>query len=268
MASPTQLAAQIRFTLETLAEANDHRTFERICVGLARRRIVSNLLPATGPVSAGGDQGRDAESHWTDLPNEGATSWFSLLASTERVALACTIQKSDGAAKIRRDLSAIAESGNEIRRVIYFTVTAVPVAQRHQLQSHASDTHGIDLDIWDAQGIAHNLADQTCSIWPSTICTFPPNWPPSLPSPNQIYRSGTSTSSPNGVAEPDSQDSLVKSSRCVSRYAMPPRTAKPMATSRTGSASLMSFEAPSAMAKQRGASTTRSSTRPYMDKTP
>src|SRR4051812_38137258 len=159
MASLTQLAAQIRFALETLAETNDHHAFERICAGLARRRIVSNLLPAIGPVSAGGDQGRDAESHWTDLPNEEATSWFSLLASTEPVALACTIQKSDVAAKIRRDLSAITGSGNEIRRVIYFTVTAVPVAQRHQLQSHARDTHGIELDIWDAQGIAQHLAD-------------------------------------------------------------------------------------------------------------
>lgn len=159
MASPTQLAAQIRFALETLAETNDHHAFERICAGLARRRIVSNLLPATGPVSAGGDQGRDAESHWTDLPNEGVTSWFSLLASTEPVALACTIQKSDLAAKIRRDLSAITESGNKVRRVIYFTITAVPVAQRHQLQSHARDTHVIELDIWDAQGIAQHLAD-------------------------------------------------------------------------------------------------------------
>lgn len=159
MASPTQLAAQIRFALETLAETNDHHAFEHICAGMARRRIVSNLLPATGPVSAGGDQGRDAESHWTGLLNEGVTSWFSLLASTEPVALACTIQKSDLAAKIRRDLSAISESGNEVRRVIYFTITAVPVAQRHQLQIHARDTHGIELDIWDAQGIAQHVAD-------------------------------------------------------------------------------------------------------------
>ncbi|WP_205878910.1 hypothetical protein [Mycobacterium camsae] len=159
MASPTQLAAQIRFALETLAETNDHHTFERICAGLARRRIVSNLLPATGPVSAGGDQGRDAESYWTDLPNEGATSWFSLLASTEPIALACTIQRSDVVAKIRRDLSAISESGNQVRRVIYFTITAVPVAQRHQLQNDARDTHGIELDIWDAQAIAQHLAD-------------------------------------------------------------------------------------------------------------
>jgi hypothetical protein len=43
MASPTLLAAQIRFALETLAETNDHHAFERICAGSARRRIVSNL---------------------------------------------------------------------------------------------------------------------------------------------------------------------------------------------------------------------------------
>ena len=45
MASPTQLVAQIRFVLETLSETNDHHTFERIRMGLARRRIVGNLLP-------------------------------------------------------------------------------------------------------------------------------------------------------------------------------------------------------------------------------
>ena len=159
MASPTQSVAQIRFALETLSETNDHHTFERICMGLARRRIVSNLLPATGPVSVGGDQGRDAESHWTDLPSDDSTSWFAVLASTASVVLACTIQKRDVAGKIRRDLSTITAAGTQVNRVIYFTVTAVPIAQRHELQMDARATHGIELDIWDAQAIAQNLAD-------------------------------------------------------------------------------------------------------------
>jgi len=156
---PTQLATQIRFALATLGENNDHHAFERICLGLARRRIVSNLLPATGPVSAGGDQGRDAETHWTDLPTEGLTSWFSALASEDGVTLACTLQKTDVPGKIRSDLASITSTGSEVRRVIYFTIMPIAVAQRHQLQSDAREAHGVEVDMWDAQAISQALAD-------------------------------------------------------------------------------------------------------------
>jgi hypothetical protein len=60
----------IRFHLETLGETNAHHPFEQLCLGLTRRRIVSNVLPATGPVSAGGDGGRDAESFWSLVAKE------------------------------------------------------------------------------------------------------------------------------------------------------------------------------------------------------
>jgi hypothetical protein len=70
LTSPTQLATMIRFHLETLGETNAHHPFEQLCLGLTRRRIVSNVLPATGPVSAGGDGGRDAESFWSLVAKE------------------------------------------------------------------------------------------------------------------------------------------------------------------------------------------------------
>jgi hypothetical protein len=60
----------IRFQLEHLTARNEHHTFEEICYRIAKRRLSSNLLPATGPVSAGGDQGRDAETYYTRLPQE------------------------------------------------------------------------------------------------------------------------------------------------------------------------------------------------------
>ena len=82
MDSPTQLATQIRFHLETLGETNAHHPFEQLCLGLTRRRIVSNVIPATGPVSAGGDGGRDAESFWSVLARElPQTSLFTALAT-------------------------------------------------------------------------------------------------------------------------------------------------------------------------------------------
>jgi hypothetical protein len=70
MATTEQLIQQVRFAPETLCERDGHDEFEAICLGVARQRIASNLLSASGLVSSGGDQGRDAESHWTNLPNE------------------------------------------------------------------------------------------------------------------------------------------------------------------------------------------------------
>jgi len=49
-----QLAGIIRFHLGELAARNE---FEQLCRYLARARVYSNNLPATGPVGADGDQG-------------------------------------------------------------------------------------------------------------------------------------------------------------------------------------------------------------------
>ncbi|WP_146057730.1 hypothetical protein [Streptomyces sp. SM10] len=122
-----QLAGRIRFALGILGESNSHHEFEALCLGLARRRITSNLLSATGPVAGGGDQGRDAESHWSDIPRERCpTSLFASLASAQKVVMACTIQSTDIPGKIRKDLASICGQGKPVDRVIYFTVTAVP----------------------------------------------------------------------------------------------------------------------------------------------
>ncbi|MFI7368221.1 hypothetical protein ACIBO4_39380 [Streptomyces sp. NPDC050149] len=155
-----QLERRIRFALSILGESNSHHEFEALCLGLAHRRITSNLLPATGPVSSGGDQGRDAESHWTNIPRElPGTSLYASLASTQRVVMACTIQATGVPGKIRRDLAAICGQGTPVDRVIYFTVTAVPTRKRHDLIGEAARTHQVELEIWDAAALALHLAD-------------------------------------------------------------------------------------------------------------
>lgn len=60
----------IRLALGTLAADNAHHQFEQLCRHLARYRIASNILPATGPVSADGDQGRAFETFRTHLAEE------------------------------------------------------------------------------------------------------------------------------------------------------------------------------------------------------
>ena len=81
MDSPLQITQQIRFALDTLGENNGHHEFEKICFAFGRRRISLNLLPATGPVSSGGDQGRDS-------PNAANASCadFSVKRVTNRAA--------------------------------------------------------------------------------------------------------------------------------------------------------------------------------------
>jgi hypothetical protein len=157
--SPTQLATQIRFYLESLGESNAHHPFEQLCLGLTRRRIASNVMPATGPVAAGGDDGRDGESYWSSLASElPDTSLFTALATHENVVIAVTTQRNDIPSKIRNDLAKICTDSAPVDRVIYFTVTPVVISKRHELQKLARDTYSVALDIWDAQAIADELA--------------------------------------------------------------------------------------------------------------
>ena len=87
---------------------NEHHTFEEICYRIAKRLLSSNVLLATGPVSAGGDQGRDAETYYTRLPQElPAAGGFVGRATTEPLVVACSVQKSGLGEKIRADVKAI-----------------------------------------------------------------------------------------------------------------------------------------------------------------
>lgn len=159
METPTQLATQIRFHLESLGESNAHHPFEQLCLGLTRRRIASNVMPATGPVAAGGDGGRDGESYWSIIASElPGTSLFTALATDEDVVLAVTTQRDDIPSKIRNDLAKISKNSAPVDRVIYFTVAPVNISKRHALQKHAKETYSVALDIWDAQAIADELA--------------------------------------------------------------------------------------------------------------
>ena len=157
MTSPADAERYIRFQLEQLTVHNEHHAFEDICVRVAKRRVSSNLRLATGPVSGGGDQGRDGESYYTRLPEElPGAGGFVGAASTVPVVVACTAQKSGIEAKIRADLTTIAK-GEPVERVAYFTVADVNTAIQHNLKRQARDNHGVGLDVFDGQVLARNL---------------------------------------------------------------------------------------------------------------
>jgi hypothetical protein len=149
----------IRFQLEQMGAGNEAHRFEDLAFELARARVASNVVRATGPVQSGGDQGRDFETFRTYLANSAiACSAFVAKASVSTIAFACTLNKRIEA-KIRADLSTIFGGGARPDRVAYFCVPDVPVALRHKLQAHCREEHKADLDLFDGQTISDILSD-------------------------------------------------------------------------------------------------------------
>jgi hypothetical protein len=82
VASRPELIEQIAFGLNRLPSQNTHHEFEHLCRDFARKRIASNVIPATGPVAGGGDQGRDFDTFRTYLKEEvGEHSAFAASSS-------------------------------------------------------------------------------------------------------------------------------------------------------------------------------------------
>jgi len=158
-ATPTEASQYVRFALSQLAGRNGHHEFEQLCFQLARKRIYSNVIPATGPVSAGGDQGADFETYQVgEVMPVGTKSPFFGRVSREKVVFACSIEK-NVQKKIKEDLSAAAEFPERVERLVFLTNGDVPVGRRHKLQEFARQTHGISLEVFDSRAISEWLTE-------------------------------------------------------------------------------------------------------------
>lgn len=159
MATRSEIRGQIRFGLEQLSSRNAHHEFEAIGFQLARARLSSNLLPATGPVSAGGDQGRDFETFRSYLQQVFGSSAFLGMVADKPITFVCSTQKEDIASKIRDDVEKVMAAGRK-PDAIYALVTAdVQIAKRHELEEWAKQMYSVHLEILDGQAIAEQLAD-------------------------------------------------------------------------------------------------------------
>ncbi|MBS2039866.1 hypothetical protein JST97_33080 [bacterium] len=159
MSDPVQLASQIRFSLQQLSERNGQHEFEHLCRHLARARICSNLLPGTGPVQAGGDQGRDFETYKTFLENKSLKGRaFIGLASEKSLVFACTLEKSLPT-KIKKDVATIKSSGSPVDMIYVFATKDLNVAKRHELQEWCLANHSTPLEILDGAAISEMLVD-------------------------------------------------------------------------------------------------------------
>lgn len=161
MTNIEQVIAQIRFQLDQLSARNAQHDFEHLCRHLTRARICSNILPATGPVAAGGDQGRDFETFVTYLRSSPiANTTFVGKISQKPVVFPCSIQRRGISSKIKSDLDTIMKSGSPVEAIHYFCTSNVPVSTRHALKDWARNSYSIHLEVHDGKSISELLADR------------------------------------------------------------------------------------------------------------
>lgn len=153
--------AYIRFRLNELSSRNEHHRFEEIATRVAQKRISSNILIATGPVSSGGDQQRDAETFTTRLPSElPHSAGFAAAASTSPVVVACTVQSGSLKQKVLSDLAGIcANDAADVDHVAFFSVHPISEGVTHDVQRTARESYGVTLDIFCGGDIATFLAE-------------------------------------------------------------------------------------------------------------
>ncbi|MCB0309523.1 MAG: hypothetical protein KDD48_09140, partial [Bdellovibrionales bacterium] len=120
-----------------------------------------NLLPATGPVGSGGDQGRDFETYKTYLDDDldiANTELFEGVTKNGNVFFACSLTKQI-IPKIKSDIKSIFSHTEEKRPVTYFCDEDVPVSKRNDLIKWCQDEYEIELQIFDGQALSENLSD-------------------------------------------------------------------------------------------------------------
>lgn len=155
--SPLKLIQYIRFQLDKLNSKNGQFDFEHLCRHFARETITPNILPATGPVSAGGDQGRDFET-FTTFVTDSDSLMFNGKHESKSIVFACSLYKISGLKnKIKGDIQSIC-AGSKPYLIYFFSNQDIPVALRHELQKWCLEEFKLQLEIIDAQALSEQLA--------------------------------------------------------------------------------------------------------------
>jgi len=153
----------IRFGIDQSGVHNRHFEFEHICRHITKARICSNVIPATGPVQSGGDQGRDFETFYSYLKASPiANNTFLALLSEVPIVFACSLQEKPAtpSGKITQDVNTICKPGLiKPERIYFFSGQDIPVGKRHERQKWVKEEKDIDLNVFDAQAISELLTE-------------------------------------------------------------------------------------------------------------
>jgi len=165
MAGTEQAKAEIRYALNQLAAQNRHHEFEHLTRALARMTVSLNILPATGPVAGGGDQGRDFETYRTELPGQVQPLGRKMgIHDSDGVGFCCTLQQKNVTSKLADDVSAALSQGTKVRFVVAYCESNMKTAARHAFQDQMRARHGIHVEVFDGNGTAELLA-QPHTFW-------------------------------------------------------------------------------------------------------
>jgi len=148
-------ATLIRFSLDNLGTQNAHHEFEHICRDVARARLCPNLLPSTGPVSAGGDGGIDFES-FASCSNQGGVAVLGTALAGEPIVFCCSLRKDVGP-KVKEDIERVKQSRPDSKTVFFFSNQPIAVGLRNQLCVDARAQHGIVLTVVDRDALTELL---------------------------------------------------------------------------------------------------------------
>ena len=164
----------IRFALSQLRVENGAHQFERLCRNLALQRIASNIVPASGPVSGRGDQGRDFETYPSYLRSENSEgASFIALVGSEMAAFSCTLQQEDLKSKIKSDAKAITAGGRPVQRIYAFCERDIPVGDRHNWEKEVAEAVGVEIVIFDGNAVA-DMLEARDTLWIAAEFLFPP----------------------------------------------------------------------------------------------
>lgn len=153
--------AEIRFSLGQMRALNRHHEFENSMRMLARHTIALNILPATGPVSAGGDQGRDFETYETCLPGQVGKLGAAIgITKVDTIGFCCTLQVEHVLTKLKTDINKMVSEGTRVSFVVAYCEANVASSERHKFQKRIKDLYHVQVEIFDGTAIADLLAQR------------------------------------------------------------------------------------------------------------
>lgn len=159
MITPLELRRIVRYSLSRLSAANGHHEFEELCRELARARLCDRVIPATGPVSGLGDQGRDFETYRSYVAGLRDDPTFLGLGPDAVIVFACTLQAARVAEKVWADVESIMSHQRlPTSAIVAMTETDMPIGKRNNLRARAHEVYDVDLQILDGTAIADLIA--------------------------------------------------------------------------------------------------------------
>lgn len=151
MSDHVEISDYIKYSLSELGARNGHHLFEELCFHLAKSIVTPDLMFMTGPVSVGGDQGRDFET-------------FRGNRAGRDIVFACTLQKDNLPTKVRSDVVRIITAGRHSDEINVMCAANLAGSTRHDLEAEVLRTHGVHLEVFDGTNIADKLA-QPANFW-------------------------------------------------------------------------------------------------------